>query len=169
MNSDVTIVKVDGSHLGSLEAVAEDTNLDSVYKTRITGMIQRDELVLFAAQLEDVYIGRVSLWLAPVGEELPRLKYPGVPFVNALEVTSEYRKRGVALQLMEALEAEVKERGGTRVALGVEPDNHAAIRLYEKLGYVFDGESYESCWDEDGENGPKRVCVTTQLMSKELA
>lgn len=162
------IEKIDATNLELLEEVEADTDLDKVYKARITGMIQRDELVMFAAKLEDKYIGRVSLWLAPVDEELPRQKYPGVPFVNALEVLEAHRKKGVAQQLMGALEDEVRRRGKSRVALSVEPDNPPAIHLYEKLGYVFDGSEYESCWDEEGESGAKRVCVMTQLMVKEL-
>lgn len=165
----MVIEKVDSSTIDKLSRVAEDTYLDSVYQKRITEMIEHDQLAVFAALESDHYIGRVSLWLAPVDEELPRKKYPGVPFVNALEVRKEFRQNGVATRLLNALENDVRARGLYSIALGVEPENTAAINLYKKLGYKLTGDIYQSCWEEANKDGStKQVCVDCQLMLKEV-
>ncbi len=154
------------SNICDIDKVSVETKLDPLYKRRITAMIKNDDLVLFAARHSGVYVGRVSLWLAPVDEALPREKYPGVPFINALEVKKSYRKQGIATKLINALEEEVIARGIHSIALGVEPDNAAAIALYKKLGYEFTGDIYESCWEEESDGEAKRVCVECKLMLK---
>lgn len=50
------------------------------------------------------------------------------------------RRTGVSRALMAALHAEARAAGAHRIRLKVYPDNKAAVRLYESLGYVF-GES----------------------------
>ena len=152
-----------------LRKIAADTYINDQYLQTVTDMLVKDQIVLFAARSGESFVGRVSLWLAPATEDVPRTKLPGVPLVNALEVQPDHRRAGVATKLMDALELEAVRRGYSRLALGVEPDNHTAIALYEKRSFTMTGDTYESCWDEPNENGDvKRVCVDTALMVKKL-
>ena len=51
----------------------------------------------------------------------------------------EYRGKGIATELFEALLTELKAQGIKKLFLEVEHDNAPAIRLYEKLGFSNDG------------------------------
>jgi ribosomal protein S18 acetylase RimI-like enzyme len=53
----------------------------------------------------------------------------------AIAVEPEYRRRGLATALIEALKAEIAEAGFRAVSLSVEPDN-PALRIYERTGFV---------------------------------
>lgn len=53
----------------------------------------------------------------------------------SIVVDPSARGRGVASELVEAVETGARQRGCRRLALEVRPDNTAAIRLYEKRGY----------------------------------
>ncbi|CAJ0582298.1 unnamed protein product, partial [Mesorhabditis spiculigera] len=56
--------------------------------------------------------------------------------VTAVTVRSDYRKRGIARALMERLEETSVDKGCYFVDLFVRKSNTAAIKLYQKLGYV---------------------------------
>lgn len=49
--------------------------------------------------------------------------------------------KGLGRLMMEFLHVASRQRGAKRIRLKVYPDNRAAVRLYESLGYVFSGES----------------------------
>lgn len=56
--------------------------------------------------------------------------------IYSLVVEPAQRGRGIAQQLLAAVEAEAAERHCRRLHLEVRPDNAAALRLYARLGYV---------------------------------
>lgn len=72
------------------------------------------------------------------------------PLVNIhdLAVISDYRGRGVARQLMEAVEARARELGCCKVTLEVQEANRRAKAIYERAGYApvkwhdADGDTY---------------------------
>lgn len=70
----------------------------------------------------------------------------------------DYRGRGIATQLFDALLKELKEQGIVKVFLEVEHDNAPAIALYEKSGFTKYGHRRDYY-------GPGKDAV---LMSKEL-
>ena len=70
----------------------------------------------------------------------------------------DYRGRGIATQLFDALLKELKEQGIAKVFLEVEHDNAPAIALYEKSGFTKYGHRRDYY-------GPGKDAV---LMSKEL-
>ena len=70
----------------------------------------------------------------------------------------DYRARGIATQLFDALLKELKEQGIVKVFLEVEHDNAPAIALYEKSGFTKYGHRRDYY-------GPGKDAV---LMSKEL-
>jgi ribosomal protein S18 acetylase RimI-like enzyme len=56
-------------------------------------------------------------------------------FVYDIVIYEEYRRRGYGMQAFQALEEKAKEMGLKAIALHVFGHNHAARRMYEKLGY----------------------------------
>ncbi|MDT0681334.1 GNAT family N-acetyltransferase [Roseicyclus sp. F158] len=58
----------------------------------------------------------------------------GIAVVHALEVAQEYRRRGVAAQIMEAAAIWAEEQGADRLAVLVTRANGPANALYEGLG-----------------------------------
>ncbi len=58
------------------------------------------------------------------------------PEIQDLEVRHGYRRRGVAVALIDAAEHEAKGRHAAVVRLEVSADNAPARQLYEKQGYV---------------------------------
>ncbi|MGB3023915.1 MAG: GNAT family N-acetyltransferase [Candidatus Saccharimonadales bacterium] len=158
--------------------VARQTAMDPAYVKKLTDMMSRDEIVLLAARRDaggyiDNYIGRVSLWLAPAEESEVRRSVPQAAMVTKLQVNERARLQGIARQLMLAAEDAARARGRHQLALGVEPGNQAARKLYESLGYAYHKalghDTYQASWDEtDEQGGTKRVTVEAMLMVKEI-
>jgi ribosomal protein S18 acetylase RimI-like enzyme len=64
----------------------------------------------------------------------------GEGWLLSLGVHPDFRGRGLAVALAEALVASFAEAGTMRVALTVTPENVAAVRLYERLGFRVEAE-----------------------------
>lgn len=92
--------------------------------------------LLLVAWFGDSPVGDVYVWLAPPEGPEIRERLPGVPLLNHLEVHPEYRGRGIGTEIMSEAEEVVAARGYERLALGVDPHNEDAMRLYKRLGYV---------------------------------
>ena len=56
--------------------------------------------------------------------------------IGNIVTDKEFRGRGFATRIMEALLSELKDRGIVKVFLEVEHDNVPALALYEKSGFV---------------------------------
>jgi [ribosomal protein S18]-alanine N-acetyltransferase len=56
-------------------------------------------------------------------------------YVVTLDVAAEYRRRGLAGQMMQAVEMLAEAAGAQRIELHVFTENDAAIRFYERVGY----------------------------------
>ena len=55
--------------------------------------------------------------------------------LESLAVATAHRGRGIGSRLLEALLADLTERGVRDVVLGVLPDNDGAIALYRRFGF----------------------------------
>jgi ribosomal-protein-alanine acetyltransferase len=55
--------------------------------------------------------------------------------IITLNIAPKYRHKGVATKLLTETECYIKQRGIQECRLEVREDNHAAIKLYNKLGY----------------------------------
>jgi len=55
-------------------------------------------------------------------------------YIYDLAVREEYRRRGVATALIEALKPIAREKGGWAIFIQAEPPDAPAIALYDKLG-----------------------------------
>jgi RimJ/RimL family protein N-acetyltransferase len=87
---------------------------------------------VFVAENEEGIVGRISLARDPhpASEHIADL---------GIMVAQGHRRRGIGRALMEAGEAWAREVGVTKLELHVFPYNHAAIALYEQLGYEREG------------------------------
>ncbi|MFQ5598961.1 MAG: GNAT family N-acetyltransferase [Candidatus Krumholzibacteriia bacterium] len=57
-------------------------------------------------------------------------------WINRLAVDPEYRRRGLARRLLAAAEQVLREQGMTVIAVLVERDSEASLRLFQREGYV---------------------------------
>ncbi len=91
-----------------------------------------DAAVLVAEIESGDLVGRLSLMRDP---------HPASAHVAdiGLMVAAPFRRRGVGTALMAAAEEWSRAAGVTKLELHVFPHNHAAIALYEKLGYEREG------------------------------
>jgi ribosomal-protein-alanine N-acetyltransferase len=55
--------------------------------------------------------------------------------IITLNIAPHFRHKGIAIQLLHEIENLLKQRGINECRLEVREDNHAAIKLYHKLGY----------------------------------
>jgi len=55
--------------------------------------------------------------------------------IITLNIAPHFRHKGIATQLLHEIENLLKQRGINECRLEVREDNHAAIKLYQKLGY----------------------------------
>lgn len=59
-------------------------------------------------------------------------------WINRLAVHPAYRRRGIGLQLISAIEEALKKKGIAIYAALIEKPNQASLKLFEKAGYIFD-------------------------------
>jgi ribosomal-protein-alanine N-acetyltransferase len=108
-----------------------------------TGDNQYEELKAYVAQRE----GREDILFLGIfthaGEHIGNIKYEpvdaelGVAVVGILIGETAWRGSGVAGEVMGASAYWLREHRGIRaIVLGVDRENHAGIRAYEKLGFV---------------------------------
>ena len=62
-----------------------------------------------------------------------------VAYLMTIEVMPETRGRGVGAELLARSEESARAAGAARIWLHVDEENEGAIRLYRRLGYVFEG------------------------------
>ena len=126
------------------ERLKRQTDIADRYQKTLESLFRDGKAALFGAKFGEEYVGRVTLrysWSddSPRDGQSVRIEdeFTSLPQINALIVNENHRNRGVATQLMEAVEKEASSRGFDKVGLGVEISNVPALKLYEKLGYEY--------------------------------
>lgn len=67
----------------------------------------------------------------------------GEYWIYRLMIDARFQGKGYGRRAMEQVVASIRRDGSTRkIYLGVHSDGHAAIRLYESLGFVFNGQVF---------------------------
>jgi ribosomal protein S18 acetylase RimI-like enzyme len=61
---------------------------------------------------------------------------PGEYYVSNVAVSAETRGKGIGTKLLAKAEEEAREKGCSVIVLDVETENAAAVRLYERLGFL---------------------------------
>ena len=120
--------------------------------TRTTELTDSPNSVCIVAMLGDRVIGEISF----KGHPRQRMAHHGH---FGLGVRSEWRGRGVGEQLIRALLDWARENPMVeKVCLGVFADNHRAIALYRRLGFVEEGRR-----EKEFKLGPGRYCDDIQM------
>jgi|SRR5215467_13487756 len=92
--------------------------------------------VVLASWRADELVGAIYVSWDPADEPVICAQLPGVPLLYRLLVREDLRKHGIATGLVRASETLLRSSGFTQIAVGVDPDNYQAIRLYDRLGYA---------------------------------
>lgn len=110
--------------LSKLENACFDS--DRISRRSFRWMIEKGHSLLLVAMSNRQLLAYVLI-LYSQGTSLGR--------VYSLAVDANFRKAGIAARLMHEAESQALEDGRSFLRLEVRPDNHGAIKLYEKLGY----------------------------------
>lgn len=104
---------------------------------------------LFEQAYQQYTNGQAILWIA----ELPAIGIVAQVFIQlnshrseladgetraylyGFRVREPHRNQGIGTQLLESVEADLKQRGFSQISLNVSQDNHDARRLYERFDY----------------------------------
>ncbi len=100
----------------------------NMFKSELRARISRNLVALAGACGRQEIVGYVSFWA-----------FADESHLNSLAVRSDFRRRGVASKLLEAMVERSKKEGALRGTLEVRESNQAAIALYERYGYVVAG------------------------------
>ncbi len=93
------------------------------------------EVIYLTAWLEGSPVGNLCLILGGPDNPQARDGLPAGPEINAFDVIPSHRDRGMGSALIAEAERRARDLGHAATVLGVEVNNHAAHRLYERLGY----------------------------------
>ena len=93
------------------------------------------EVIYLTAWLEGSPVGNLCLILGGPDNPQARDRLPPGPEINAFDVIPSHRNRGIGSALIGEAERRARDLGHESTVLGVEVNNHAARRLYERLGY----------------------------------
>lgn len=104
---------------------------------RVPGRREPDHLIL-KAEMDGRIVGVGLVRWGRAHEVRVRRRLWGVPQLYHFQVREDYRRRGIGTALLRAAEDILRQRGYTRVLLGVDLSNKDAFRLYERRGYVPD-------------------------------
>jgi ribosomal protein S18 acetylase RimI-like enzyme len=120
-----------------LAAIGRTLGNEYLYRDRLERQAAGRGILLMGYRPQDpAPLGVIHLWLDDPEEPELFSRLPDVPLLMHLRVRNNMRRQGVGSTLVREAEAELEALGRTRVALGVARRNRAAIRLYERLGYV---------------------------------
>jgi GNAT superfamily N-acetyltransferase len=92
---------------------------------------------VLVAEADGVVAGLATLYTVPLLEH----DDPGFVFAS-LVVGERFRRRGIATELAQAVEAEALARGCTRIVLSSAHRRADAHAFYERLGYEHTGRRY---------------------------
>ena len=77
----------------------------------------------------------VGVLVAAIQEEIPIYSYREYAFIHDMAVVAEYRRRGVANQLLQEARRWARERGVNQIRAMVAVKNDAATKLFGHAGY----------------------------------
>lgn len=88
------------------------------------GLLRRPDASILIAELDGQIVGYAACWAVYEQGEL-----------GNIAVAPEYRGRGIAKRLMDAVIEDMRERGVRELFLEVRVTNEVARRLYERYGF----------------------------------
>lgn len=84
---------------------------------------------------DGVPIGFICAWVEPGNDMLVSDQERAHAYVSDLYVQPQWRRSGVAGQLMQAIEAEMKAKGCRRIELCAKAMNESAVKFYDRGGF----------------------------------
>jgi ribosomal protein S18 acetylase RimI-like enzyme len=115
----------------------------------------------YRSNLTECLAGTVEMALrSRLAWQLPSLDYP---YLSNLAVHPEYRRQGVAQELLSNCEKTAREWGFSEIYLHVLENNHAARQLYYQAGYRL--EQVDGHWSNWLLGQPRRLFLRKQLAS----
>ena len=99
---------------------------DSMSVEEFDELAKEDGLIVYGAFAKEELVG-LCIGDQPAGD---------TPEVFSLNVCKEYRRRGIAKNLLTTLLNDLKKIGADEITLAVKNDNEPAIRLYRSTGFV---------------------------------
>ncbi len=148
--SEVTVVRVteDNYHLFAdmvfwrqqgRERTVEEKQVSASMEYKDAGKaLDSGHLFVFAAQCAGRFVGWISIVFMP---KVSRWTH-GVLYIDELWTAAEHRRRGVASRLLECVDALGEQTEADAVRLYVGTDNADARSLYERHGFVIQGEAF---------------------------
>lgn len=94
----------------------------------------------FLAQLERRIVGYILFWLLP-----------GEIDIHNVAIHPDFRRRGLGRHLLEQVVSEARSRASTRITLEVRKSNLPAQKLYESMGFAYNG-IRKNYYSDDGED-----------------
>jgi RimJ/RimL family protein N-acetyltransferase len=101
-------------------------------RERIRETLTKDYQAIFVAEDDDWIVG----YLAARGGELRRIRHRAYIVVGIIK---EFQGRGVGKKLFEEMEKWARTKNMHRLELTVMVGNERGIRLYQKMGFEFEG------------------------------
>ena len=102
------------------------------YGQFLVSQLGRPDSILLVAEQDGHVVGYVWAGLAPPSWKELR---DAAGFIDDVVVEAGQRRTGIATALVEAAAAWLKQHGAPRVLLWTAEPNHAAQRLFERLGF----------------------------------
>ena len=99
----------------------------------IRAMISEPDVRVMVAETEGKII---ASGYARIQKAEPYLRHTSFGFLGFMYVVPEYRGRGINSRIIDSLTAWTKQQGITEIRLDVYVKNLAAIKAYEKIGFV---------------------------------
>ena len=137
-----------GSSVGFLRP--RDAGLARAYWEEVFAGVARGTKILLAAQVDDTIVGSVQLELAQRPNGVHRAE------VQKLVVLSRYRRRGIASELMQAVEGEARAAARSLLVLDTESGS-GAEPFYETLHWQRVGSIPEFALNTDGVPTPNVI------------
>jgi ribosomal protein S18 acetylase RimI-like enzyme len=103
-------------------------------QTLIRMVAERNGCIRLARMKLDT-VGFVCAWSEVDDDPLLRDDVRTYAYVSDIFVEHAWRRRGVALQLLDAIESEMRSRGCRRIRICSKGANHGALECYRKAGY----------------------------------
>jgi ribosomal protein S18 acetylase RimI-like enzyme len=100
----------------------------------IHSVAERNGCILMA-RAETVTVGFGCAWVQSDYDMLLRDDARTHAYVSDIFVEDAWRRRGIALQILSALETEMRSRGCRRIRICSKATNHVALGCYNEAGY----------------------------------
>lgn len=118
-----------------------DTHFDwgkpAGYFAEVCQLQDAGEVVLLIATHDNEYVAHCKIVWKP---HYPHFRDNNIPEIQDLNVRADFRRQGVATQLLDECERRMKERSDVAgIGFGLYVDYGVAQRLYFKRGYIPDG------------------------------